>query len=355
MIRCAEDTSWQGIRCITGHVPRHYFDWTKDGLLPFTVLRDPVQRVFSLYRFMLAQPEVERERLDMPPGCSFEEFIGAQHPELYSQINNGICRLLCGDSELSNPDSTLFWQSNDSSGTLHAAISFLQNCAFGLADCMSHTNMMLESALRLPFVLDQRRENTTVDLGFERDENLIRRVREMNRIDIKLYSWAQHEFARRVTLIQSGADNILASLKASPIEFLRPGIGEICIADAPARQGFHEFEPEADLAWIVAGPAARIYLLSESAANSRIAFRVHCLMDDYPVAQVNILFNGQWFRPNAVRCGPRDYLLAIDELPFEVGLNILSIHQGITFPVVDVYPGSPDKRRLGIAVRSIVC
>src|SRR5689334_20508411 len=48
------DNDLDKLSCLTGHLPIHLFEHTLDRFQPFTILREPVARILSLYRFLRA-------------------------------------------------------------------------------------------------------------------------------------------------------------------------------------------------------------------------------------------------------------------------------------------------------------
>ncbi|PYJ72256.1 MAG: hypothetical protein DME72_08325, partial [Verrucomicrobia bacterium] len=74
----------QDIDCLVGHFPIHVFAKHLDTFRPFTILRDPVDRVMSLFRFLKRAPQSETERLELREGFGFDDFIESRVPEIYA-------------------------------------------------------------------------------------------------------------------------------------------------------------------------------------------------------------------------------------------------------------------------------
>ena len=100
----------QDIDCLVGHFPIHVFAKYLDMFRPFTILRDPVHRVMSLFRFLKRAPQSETKRLELREGFGFDDFIESRVAENYAQTRNSMCRMLCGDEEMSDPFAAAFWE-----------------------------------------------------------------------------------------------------------------------------------------------------------------------------------------------------------------------------------------------------
>ena len=101
-------TQFHAISCISGHLPLHRLAGYLDKFLLFTILRDPLERVLSLYRFTKFYPE-EYRRLGFPDNFSLGEFLQSRHPEVYGQTHDGMTRMLSGEPLFNNPQRLLFW------------------------------------------------------------------------------------------------------------------------------------------------------------------------------------------------------------------------------------------------------
>ena len=93
----------QDIDCLAAHSPIHMFAKYLDSFRPFTILRDPVDRVMSLFRFFKSRPYSEiKEQSKLPQEFGFDDFIESRVPHNYWQTHNSMCRFLCGDAEMSD-------------------------------------------------------------------------------------------------------------------------------------------------------------------------------------------------------------------------------------------------------------
>ena len=148
-----------GLACLAGHIPFHTIAPWRDRGAIFTILRDPIARVMSLFRFIQKGSPSEKRRLRLRTGFTFRDIITSQHPELYGQIHNGMTGMPSGDPRLSTPDSPLFWATASSRQAIDAALRTLDSIDFGLAEDMGNTLRTARVAWGIPFDLDIGREN----------------------------------------------------------------------------------------------------------------------------------------------------------------------------------------------------
>src|SRR4051794_7487478 len=82
---------------VVGHISaRYWLDLFAEGEA-ITVLRDPVYRVLSLFRFLRMQPASELEQFGLRENFSLEDFLSSENRLLVNQINNGMCFFLSGN------------------------------------------------------------------------------------------------------------------------------------------------------------------------------------------------------------------------------------------------------------------
>jgi hypothetical protein len=149
----------QDFDCLAGHFPIHQFSKYLDLFRPFTILRDPVERVMSLFRFFRSAPRSERQRLELPEGFGFKDLIESRVPHDYAQTRNFMCRMLCGDPEMSDPEAAAFWQPPDPGAFVDKAVATLRAMDFGLVEDMQSTRALLQHAWGTKFDLGEYREN----------------------------------------------------------------------------------------------------------------------------------------------------------------------------------------------------
>src|SRR4030095_12486893 len=166
----------QNIDCLVGHFPIHAFAKCLDSFRPFTILRDPVDRVMSFFRFLKRAPRSEAERLELREGFGFDDFIESRVPENYAQIHNLMCRMLCGDKEMSDPLTAAFWQPRDPCALVDQALATLRGIDFGLVEDMQSTQALLQHAWSTKFNLGEYRKNATGTPGAEWTARNVQRI-----------------------------------------------------------------------------------------------------------------------------------------------------------------------------------
>ena len=188
----------QDIDCLVGHFPIHVFAKCLDTFRPFTILRDPVDRVMSLFRFLKRAPQSETERLELREGFGFDDFIESRVPENYAQTRNLMCRMLCGDAEMSDPSAAAFWQPRDPGALVDQALATLRAIDFGLVEDMQSTLALLQHVWATKFNLGEYRKNASDAPGAEWTARNIQRIVDLNTLDVALYHEAKVLFYTRV-------------------------------------------------------------------------------------------------------------------------------------------------------------
>ena len=257
------------LACLVGDLPVYLVRPHLRRFRPFTLLRHPVARVFSLYRAS-----------GMREG--FEAFITSRNPARYAQISNAMCRMLCGDPAVLDPETPLFWELETQLPILHRAVTALQTIDYGLADDMPATLAWLQAAWDIPYKLDPRITRATDYGGSEQDIRALQRVIALNQLDIGLYEHAAARFANHPTT--PARDPVPPALFYPRPDQIIP------IAEIPGRQGFHP--PGADgVAWLRADRPARIHFLPP-VATARLRLDITCTTADYPVGDISVSLNG---------------------------------------------------------------
>jgi hypothetical protein len=334
----------EGISCLAGHLPIHLFDTILDRFRPFTVLREPVGRVLSLYRFLRdGDPAVPR-RLGLPPDFSLDAFLNWGHPEIYSQVNNGMVRMLCGDPQMVYPGNPLLWDISGHTDTLRQALRNLERIHFGLTEAMGTTLAVAQDAWGVPYALGEYHENSTVYDAAGEDIALIHRIIAMNTADLALYHRARALFQARLrapgTMPIAGWDRL---------SVFAPRINqETVIGDIPGRSGFHEFEPDG-LAWLHADRQAEIHFIATSDLM-RLRLRAYCLIPHYPVGEIAISVNEVPLQTEVFHENEKWYWIETDHFETRDGVNRIAVRAPLFIPVTQLEPDSSDRRRLGIAL-----
>ena len=338
-----------GISCVAGHIPLHALDGHADRFRLFTILRNPIARIFSLYRFMhRASPEMKAE-LGLSEHYGFAEFITSDAPGIYGQTNNGMVRMLAGLPSFVDPDDPLYRQADAHPELVERALHLLETIDFGIAEDMPGTHRLIQQRWNIPFTLDEMLLNTTEHDDVQEDWRNIHAVVEHNRLDITFYERARAIYRRRMAA--------LAEDPAAPPDLgmlHRPELGrETPITEIRGRQGFHTWEDRAGLAWIADGPpAARVHFIAP-ASSVRIRIGIFGIGADYPFDRIRLQLHGY---PLPFRIQERDGAACVLETRFAStvpGMNTLGIVVPEFIRVREIDPTSPDPRRLGIAVTKI--
>jgi hypothetical protein len=285
------------IACLAGHLPMHLMAPHLERFRPFTLLREPVARVFSLYRFLRRVPEANLTEMGLRRGFGFEEFIASRRLGVFEQVNNGMCRMLTDDRRLLDPDGDLFWRIDPEPEHAERALAMLERLDFGLVEDMQRTRHLFQARWNLPRPVDEYHENSTVLDKPEPSIAHLQLVIRRNMLDLALYRRAAALFHARAEAATSGAAPQGRGLFA-PLLDLPASIAEIA-----GRQGFHEAEA-GGFAWLRADGPAHIHFIAP-ASSTRIRLRFYCLTEDYPIDRILVQVNGgqvphqaQWTEPH---------------------------------------------------------
>jgi len=361
-LRCAEEMARaqidrivsdeiQDIDCLVGHFPIHVFAKHLDTFRPFTILRDPVDRVMSLFRFLKRAPQSETERLELREGFGFDDFIESRVPEIYAQTRNLMCRMLCGDEEMSDPLAAAFWEPRDPAALVHQALATLRAIEFGLLEDMQSTLTLARHFCATNFNLDEYRANATDAPGAEWTAHNIHRIVDLNTLDVALYHQAKVLFSTRVrdasVLGQSGDGT-------SSVSVLRVQPGQkISINDIPGRRGFEEFEPKDGFAWLAANQTALIAFLAPP-KMLRLQMRLYCITQSFPAEEIEMTLNRTHLTHRIVRIQGNWVSLKTEAFRPNEKLNVLTLRPPYVVPVRFLHPSSKDDRYLAVALADVV-
>ena len=338
-----------GISCLTGHLPLHLFAGRLDLFQPFTVLRDPVARVRSLFRFLKAGDPGQLKRLGLRPESTLAEFLASPHAEIHGQVNNGMVRMLCGDPRMENPDCPEFWDPNSELPALNQALANLERLDFGLCEQMGRTLELARARWSAPYALREYKENTTKPDDNSATTADLRNIILKNTRDLALYKQAETLFARRLrALPQTFADE-----PSNPLAvFAAPANERVSVADIAGRQGFHEFERDG-FSWLHFGQAAEINF-TFAASSGRLVLHFYCIRPDYPAADIVLRLNGRPLQHTASFPEPRWARLETEIFKSAAGLNRLEIEAPLFVQAASSDPSSKDGRKLGVALANIL-
>jgi hypothetical protein len=334
------------LACLAGHIPLHLIAPWRCRCSVFTLLRHPIERVMSLYRFLRDGAASEQQRLGLSNGFGFEEFITSRHPELFAQIHDGMVRMLCGDADLTTPDSPTFWNAAPSPQATAAALLGLDGIDFGLAEDMANTMRIARSAWGVPYDLEIGRENVSNPTQCVPAVECSLEIVARNTMDLVLYSRAARLFADRcLRLGRAGG--------SGPPAVFRPPLGEeIAIGSIPGLQGFHEVEPAEGFAWLDGARPGRIHF---DLAASVARVRLHCfaIRESYPIEEITVEVNGRPLAAHAQRTGESWFTLESDPIVLHHPINVLTIRPPYAVPVRHLDPASEDSCSLSIALAKV--
>ena len=341
----------QDIDCLVGHFPIHVFAKHLDTFRPFTILRDPVDRVMSLFRFLKRAPKRETERLELRKDFGFDDFIESRVPEIYAQSRNLMCRMLCGDEEMSDPLAAAFWEPRDPAALVHQALATLRAIEFGLLEDMQSTLTLAQHFCATNFNLDEYRANATDAPGAEWTAHNIHRIVDLNTLDVALYHQAKVLFSTRVrdasVLGQSGDGT-------SSVSVLRVQPGQkISVNDIPGRRGFEEFEPKDGFAWLAANQTALIAFLAPP-KMLRLQLRLYCITQSFPAEEIEMTLNRTHLTHRIVRIQGNWVSLKTEAFRPNEKLNVLTLRPPYVVPVRFLHPSSKDDRYLAVALADVV-
>jgi hypothetical protein len=251
------------ISCVAGHLPMHLVTKAAGGdaarsFRVFTLLRHPVARVFSLFRFLHRAGEAELARMGLAPGFSFEEFIAAPSAEIFGQVNNGMTRVLCGIEQYWLAEYAEFWNAQPRWTVAQAAMAALEGMDFGLVEEMDASLLHLARHLGLP-PLDVGTDNSTNPDGIESDLGAIAAIVTRNQMDIALYEAATALFHRRIAM-----DGVVDDPVVADTSFMLPANQDVMLPHIPGRLGFYEAETTG-FSWLRSDQPARIQMRSPAA------------------------------------------------------------------------------------------
>jgi hypothetical protein len=342
----------QDIDCLVAHSPIHMFAKYLDAFRPFTMLRDPVDRVMSLFRFFKGMPEIEAAKL--PQRFGFDDFIESRVPHNYGQTRNSMCRFLCGDAEMSDYTAAAFWQPRDPGVLVYQALATLRTIDFGLVEDMQSTLALLQHAWALKFNLGEYRINITGAPGAEWTARNIQRIVDLNTLDVALYHEAKALFYKRVrdvSLRRMPADDATSP----PALRVQPG-QEMTVDDIPGRQGFHGFEPATPaggVSWLVANQTAVIGFVAPP-KMLRLRMTLYCVTSRFPAEEIEVTLNGTRLTHRVAPIEGNWVSIETETFRPKEKLNLLTLSPPYVIPVRFLDPASTDDRYLSVALEKLV-
>lgn len=332
-----------GIALVTGHVP---VTIVEEGACAeeFTILRDPVERVLSLRRFLEQRPPGDRRRLGLGDRVRVGDMLSSLDPEIYAQAINGTARFFSGMCGFVDPETVDFW-SEPPAAVVEECVARLGRLAVGTVEEMPAALRRLEHRLRIPYGLEVPVENTTRKRRAEDTLEELRALVAANAADLVIH---------RAVMAGLGTPAPFGVADPDPRTLFDPRPGtRYGPAVMPGRQGFEVYEPSSALAWIGDSGRARIHL-APSKRSLSLAFRFHAIVPHYPLESVVFRVDGCPWRVDGP-CGGPDPVHRLAAIPAHDGVVEIAVEQPYAVPVAAIQPGSPDTRRLGIALLDVIC
>ncbi len=193
----------EGKKFICGHFPYAAVAHLGDEIDIVTMLRDPVRRLASLYKFWRSRDPGSAGGSASEFACrvsralSFEEFVACTHPVIASATQDEMCKALVG--HVSQTPEGL-----DSAERFQCARDSLGRMAFGLVGEMTESIRLLSRRLRLN-LLDEIHVNRTDHLPeIEVSQTAREIILRNNQGDTMLHNYAERLFQREAKTARIG-------------------------------------------------------------------------------------------------------------------------------------------------------
>lgn len=338
------------VLCIIGHVPRYIWNTHANELRIFTMLRDPIDRVFSLYRFLSASHANDLAEIGLLPGFTFDEFLSTRAAGTFGQVNNGMSRMLSGKKSLNDPEDCAFWNANAMVDELQSNFTFLAQTDFGIVEKMEKTLRLIQRSWKIPYDIEEYRENTTSENDHLRTIENIHRIIELNTVDIALYRIAVKMFEEKIKDLKPLKNEVRAQAVWQGILGIDTTVSEIS-----GRQGFYPTE-DYNFSWLMFERIPRIHFLyPRDTVNKKlwIKLRIYMISSSYRIESIVIKMNDirHFFiihEKDTNWCS-----ITIGPIIFDAGVQQLTIELPYVIPVHVLEPGSMDQRHLGIALATV--
>jgi len=329
------------IACITGHMPLHFFAGHIEKFRLFTMLRHPVARVKSLFRFLRRHPDLPA--IGLHQNFSFDEFLASRAGEVFPVIDNAMTRMLCKNPRAYDPTDPYFWTLGQRAELTEEALQTLANSDFGLVEDMTRTRQLLRRSWAVPFALDELTENTTAHDETLETPAILAHIAERNQLDIALYDRAKTLFYNRAE----------APRRPAPISTIfTPRLGQTTeLPDIPGRQGFLPYE-SSGFAWLNRATPSRLHF-TPPAARARITLRVYTLTPNYPLHQTKLTLNGENLPFFVAKKDAHWHEIVTAHVKLKPNLNLLTITPTVWLSPQNITPGSQDRRQLSIGLSRV--
>lgn len=316
---------------LIGHIPVHFWERLFESAPAITVLRDPIDRVISLFRFLKTRPPEEtRIRMGLRENFTFEEFLTGASPGVFTQVNNGMCFFL--GSTMANERLSI---ESDPAMMFYNAKVNLGRMSFAFVDTLPERLNAWTRGWGIPFPVRLPYENATKDLSCTFSSAERAEIVARNSFDIMLYRWAK--------LIDRGL-NAHALLQVR-----RPT--KIPVCEIPGRAGFDAAE-QTGIAWVTEEGRGEIHCLGDGQAVT-VELGLYFPVENYPVDSVQLYVNDKRLVPEVQIVDRNRSSLVIKDLFLEAGINTITIRPSVFIPACDVVPETLDRRSLSVALQHI--
>ena len=174
------------IRLVFGHVPYGVHEWLPQRARYITVLRDPVDRVVSLYYHNKTMPGNKRHQLIVENNLSLEEFVFCGHA---LQTDNGMVRYISGVQgmrfgECSEDVLDMAYRNIENH---FECVLTMENLQQGIAKLSEILGLPMRGVRKMN-VNRARQQKESID------PLLVRKIEALNRFDRELYDWIKRKW-----------------------------------------------------------------------------------------------------------------------------------------------------------------
>jgi hypothetical protein len=329
------------IACITGHMPLHFFTDHLDKFRLFTMLRHPVARVQSLFRFLQRHPDLPS--IGLRASFSFDDFMASRAGEVFPVIDNAMTRMLCKNPGAYDPTDPYFWTLGQRGELADEALETLAGCDFGLVEDMARTRQLARRSWGVPFALDEIMENTTARDETIENPAILSQIAKRNQLDLALFERAKTLFYDRAEAPRRPAplSTIFAPRLGMPYE----------LPDIPGRQGFLPYE-SSGFAWLNRGTPGRLHFTAP-AAQAQMTLRVYTITTDYSLHLTKLTLSGENLPFRVEKHDGHWHEMVTAHAKMRPNLNLLTITPPVWLSPHSVTAGSKDTRQLSIGLSSL--
>lgn len=172
----------------------------------FTLLRNPMERTISGYKFILSYPEHPFHNELVSKKYSLIDFLEGKYVRNFDNIH---VRFLCGDQSIA------FGDINEEHLNQAKANLLSKNMFFGITEQFDESMIYLKNVLgwEMPFYR-KINEATNKSLTSQNiDEATTNAIFKTNQFDIQLYEWACHQFKEKISAYGEGFKREVVALQ----------------------------------------------------------------------------------------------------------------------------------------------